>query len=96
MRPTGGSDGRVNFLASLHNHGDRLARVTMSATVGGHSVQCQPPVANLLVNQLPTPIQILAPRPDLGELMKECNSATTLYGRELHVEAERSTASDDP
>jgi hypothetical protein len=57
----------------------------MSATVAERPVECTPAVLDLLVNAPPERIAIGVPRPELGDLVKALNSATTLYGAELVV-----------
>jgi hypothetical protein len=59
----------------------------VSAKVDGQDVPCTPAVLDLLGNTPPDRVAIDVPRPALGDLVKELNDATTLYGAELVIEA---------
>jgi hypothetical protein len=86
VKTTGGSHDHVSFSAYVQNYGTQPARATVSAKVRGHEVPCRPTVLDLLVNAPPDRVAITVPRPGLGDLVKDLNNATTLYGAELVVE----------
>lgn len=87
LRPTGGVGGYVDFVAELANYGSQAVRARFAATVGGQPATCQPEYRDLLVNAAPETVRVIVPRPQLGELVKEFDSETTLYGRDLVLEA---------
>jgi hypothetical protein len=87
LEPTGGGT-FVDFRARVQNFGTKPARMVVTARVGDREIKCSPEVPDLLVNMPATRVSIWVPRPELGELMKECNSATTLYGETLYVRVE--------
>jgi hypothetical protein len=59
----------------------------VTASVGEIVVACQPPTLDLLVNEPPKQVQVIVPRPKLGELVPQFNHETTLYNETLRVEA---------
>lgn len=85
VAPTGGGGDYVDFNLQLANYGTGQCRCKVSAAVGTNDVECQPATLDLVANSGPTLVRVLVPRPDLGELMKECNDETTLYGETLVV-----------
>jgi len=60
---------------------------TVRASIEGVEVTVARAVVDLLPNAEPERVAIVVPRPQLGELMTECNNETTLYGNTLVVEA---------
>jgi len=88
LQPTGGGPESINFIAQVQNYGQQLARATVTASVGGVSVACQPSTLNLLVNTDPSWLYIAVPRPEMGDLVPAFGNenATTLYGGELLLE----------
>ncbi len=82
--PTGGGT-FVDFRALVQNVGSKPARMKVTARVGDREVDASPEIPDLLTNAPPVRVSIWVPRPELGELMKECGDATTLYGETLHV-----------
>jgi hypothetical protein len=85
LRPTGGGPDAVNFHAVVQNVGTKSARCTVTARVGETEVPVVTPTVELLPNAPSQTVQIHVPRPGLGELVKQFNSDTTLYGRTLVV-----------
>jgi hypothetical protein len=83
LYPTGGGGGKVDFAAHIQNYGTQPNRATVTAAVNGQPVNCRPNPLDLLVNTEPSRVAIDVPRPELGELVFQFNSETTLYGREL-------------
>jgi hypothetical protein len=84
--PAGGGGTYVDFILKLVNYGTRQCRCKVTARVGGEAVDCQPAVLDLVANDPPQPLRVLVPKPELGDLMAECNNETTLYGEELVVQ----------
>lgn len=84
--PTGGGT-NVDFRAALQDVGTKSARCLVTARVGETPVIVQPATVDLVANAAPVTIQIRVPRPALGTLVQEFANETTLYGRELVVEA---------
>jgi hypothetical protein len=83
--PTGGGT-NVDFRVVVQNVGTKPMRYAVTARVGETPVQVLDSPVDLLTNAPPTSVQIRVARPTLGDLVKEFNSDTTLYGMELVVE----------
>jgi hypothetical protein len=83
----GGAGGYVDFQAEIANYGTRQARCNVVAHVGDTQVECHPATLDLLVNEPPKPVRIIASRPKLGDLVPEFNNETTLYDQTLCVTA---------
>jgi hypothetical protein len=86
LKRAGASAGRLDFALQVQNYGNQSARATVTARVGDQDVTATPAVLDLLGNGPPETVSIVVPRPELGDLMPECNNEPTLYGRELLVE----------
>jgi hypothetical protein len=82
---TGGGT-HVDFHVLVQNVGTKSTRANVVARVGEREVLVLTPTVELLPNAPSETVQIRVPRPELGDLVKEFNSETTLYGRELVVE----------
>jgi hypothetical protein len=87
LKSTGGSGGQVHFSVHIANYGTQQCRCEMSARVGGETVDCRPPTLDLMPNSPPEVVQVLVPRPQLGDLVPQFNNETTLYDKTLRVEA---------
>jgi hypothetical protein len=85
VEATGGGT-NIDFHVVVQNVGTKPMRYHVTARVVGTPVQVLDPTVDLLPNTPPTTVQIRVPRPDLGDLVKEFNNETTLYGEELVVE----------
>jgi hypothetical protein len=85
LLPTGGGTD-VDFRLVVQNVGTKPTRYTICARVDETSVRVLNSPVDLLTNTPPTNIDIRVPRPALGDLVKEFNRDTTLYGRELVVD----------
>lgn len=83
LKPTGAGT-FLDFTALVQNVGTKPARMTPHAHVGDRDVIAEAESLDLLVNAPPVRVFIRVLRPDLGELMPECDDATTLYGETLH------------
>jgi hypothetical protein len=91
ITPMGGLDsgegqGFVDFLIELANYGTQQCRVKLTVLLGELVLGVSH--ADLIPNTPPQPRRLKVPRPRLGDLMKECNEATTLYGETLVVRLE--------
>jgi hypothetical protein len=84
LEATGGGQ-HANFVVQVQNFGNQPTRATVSAFIGDQNIRVNPTTLELLVNAVPGRASIMVPRPELGDLVKELNSETTLYGRRLHV-----------
>ena len=82
--PTGGGT-FVDFRALVQNVGTKPARMSATARIGDREIKLSPEVPDLLINAPPVRVTIWVPRPELGDLMKECNHETTLYGKKLRT-----------
>jgi hypothetical protein len=85
LEATGGGT-NVDFQMLVQNVGTKPMRYTVVARVGDTPVQVLNSPIYLLTNTPPTAVQIRVPRPAHGDLVKEFNCETTLYGEELVVE----------
>jgi hypothetical protein len=85
IKATGGSEHHIDFACDVQNYGTQPARVRIAAFVGEAEVVCRPATLDLLVNHPHQVVRVEVPRPELGQLMPECNNATTLYGSELRL-----------
>jgi hypothetical protein len=82
---TGGGT-NVDFHVVVQNVGTKPMRYTVTARVGETQVQVLNSPVDLLTNTPPTTVEIRIARPAVGDLVKEFNSETTLYGEELVIE----------
>jgi hypothetical protein len=91
LTATGGSadgagQGVVDFAAIVQNVGNKSARATVTARVGGEKMKVDKPVVELLPSAPSLTVRIFVPRTQLGNLVKAFADETTLYGRTLTVE----------
>jgi hypothetical protein len=90
LKPTGGSNGQVDFRAEISNYGTTACRANVSADLDGEGVRCEPAYLDLAPGGKPERVTIVVPRSSYGELMHACNDDTTLYGATLTVRASAS------
>jgi hypothetical protein len=95
LKSGGGTDGFVHFNVQLANYGTQQCRCKLRARIGNTVVECSPQELDLIPNELPKGAGVLVPRPQFGELMKECNNATTLYNETLHLQVAAGKHRDD-
>jgi hypothetical protein len=86
LRPIGGHRDGITFAAKVQNYGTGPTRATLSARVGDQAVGVVPSTLDLLANEGPRRVSLIVPRPQLGDLMPECNNEPTLYGVDLRFE----------
>lgn len=86
VEPAGGGGTDVDFYVHIANYETQQCRCDLSARVGDDPVPCSPGIADLIPNEPPKLVRVLAPRPQLGELVPQFNNTTTLYDRTLRVE----------
>jgi hypothetical protein len=85
LAPVGGGTD-VEFRLVVQNVGTKAAWAEVTAHVGETPVRLSTSRVELLPQAPSTTIEIRVPRPALGDLVKEFNSDTTLYGETLTVE----------
>ena len=86
LEPTGGGGSEIDFNLIVQNAGTKVAWATVTARVGDTTVATHPSTVELLPQAPAMNVRVIVPRPDLGNLVKEFNNDSTLYGRELAVE----------
>jgi hypothetical protein len=86
LKATGGYEGAISFVAQVQNRGTQQIRAQMKGSIDGQGVECRPEEVDFLVNEHPKTIRLNAARPQLGDLVREFSSETTLYGRSLRFE----------
>lgn len=86
VRCTGGSSGKVDFVATVSNAGMKPAMdCELVGEIEDVGVVYQAGPFNLGAGELDQPIRFSLERPRLAELVHANNSEVTLYGRELTV-----------
>lgn len=86
LEPAGGGGGYVDFTLVVQNAGTKTAWASVEARVGATPVQAQPSTLDLTAGAPATRVRVIVPRPELGDLVKEFNDATTLHGELLTVQ----------
>jgi hypothetical protein len=86
VTPAGGAPDYVDFVADVVNHGTQHCRVRINARIGSSEVRCHPAEIDLVPQATPKPVRVFVPREELGNLVKELDDETTLYGETLRVE----------
>jgi hypothetical protein len=84
LRPIGGSERYLDFLAEVQNRDTKPVRLHARGEIGGVPVEeCDPDPLDLLVNEPPKTVRVVARRGAQGNLVPAFNNETTLYGKEL-------------
>ena len=86
VRPVGGSHGQIHFLVEISNIGtapalDCVVHAVLEDLGGVYTSEPFDLPAGVLRHQIFVPLK----RPEHGDLIKELNAVTTLYGRSLEV-----------
>jgi hypothetical protein len=81
----GGGADSLDFNVELANYGTQQCRADLTAQVGDRPVLCNPSALDLIPNSLPKGARIILPRPQLVDLMPECDGVPTLYDETLYV-----------